>query len=125
LNVGGVALAVAEDRGPWLVSPSGLWQGEGYVCGARAVPVPRGSPSGVCSLSASFNGQPLALGAGSAVARNSGTWHQCAGATANPVVQTADYRSGAMRLTLGGCGAAGGCTGNAFTKTVYVDNSHP
>ena len=30
-----------------------------------------------------------------------------------------------MPLTIGGCDAAGACTGNAFTKTVYVDNSHP
>ncbi len=67
----------------------------------------------------------MALGAGSAVARNSGTWHQCAGATANPVVQTADYGSGTMPLTIGGCDAAAACTGNAFTKTVYVDNTRP
>ena len=125
LTVGGVALAVNEAQGPWIVSPSGLWQAKGYIRGAWTVPFAGDSPSGVCSLSASFNGQPLALGAGSAVARNSGTWHQCAGATANPTVQTADYGSGAMPLTIGGCDAAGACTGNAFTKTVYVDNSHP
>ena len=123
--MGGVALAIDEQQGPWLVSPSGLWQAKGYVRGAWTVPFAGDSPSGVCSLSASFNGQPLALGAGSAVARNSGTWHQCAGATANPTVQTADYGSGAMPLTIGGCDAAGACTGNAFTKTIYVDNTRP
>jgi hypothetical protein len=40
-------------------------------------------------------------------------------------VQTADYGSGAMPLSIAGCDAAGACTGNGYTKTVYVDNSHP
>ena len=102
LIVGGVALAVTEEQGPWLVSPSGLWQAPSYVRGAWTLPFTGDSPSGVCSLSASFDGQPIALGARSAVARNTGTWHQCAGASANPTVQTADYGSGAMPLTIGG-----------------------
>ncbi len=46
LNVGGVALAVTEEQGPWLVSPSGLWQAKGYVRGAWTVPFAGDSPSG-------------------------------------------------------------------------------
>jgi hypothetical protein len=125
LRVGGVALEVNEDRGPWLVAPSGLWQASGWVRDSWSLPFYGDSPSGVCSLSASINGQPVALGPGSVVARNSGTWHQCAGAAANPTVQTADFGQGAMPLTIGGCDAAAVCTGGAYTKTIYVDNSHP
>jgi hypothetical protein len=125
LNVGGVALAVDEEQGPWLVAPSGLWQASGWVRGQWSVPFYGDSPSGVCSLAASINGQPLALGAGSAVGRNSSTWHQCSGASADPAVQTGDYGAGAMPLTIGGCDAAGACTGNAYTKTIYVDNTQP
>ena len=30
-----------------------------------------------------------------------------------------------MPLTIDGCDAAGLCTSGAYTKTIYVDNSHP
>jgi hypothetical protein len=59
------------------------------------------------------------------VARNSGTFHQCSGARAGSTFQTADYGEGAMALTIGGCDAAGACTGNVYTKTIHVDNSRP
>jgi hypothetical protein len=125
LSVGGVALEVNEDRGPWLVAPSGLWQAGGWVRDSWSLPFYGDSPSGVCSLSAAINGQSVALGPSSAVARNSGTWHQCSGASASPTIQTADYGQGPMPLTIEGCDAAGVCTGTAYTKTIYVDNSHP
>jgi hypothetical protein len=125
LSVGGVALEVNEYQGPWLVAPSGLWQAPGWVRDKWQLPFYGDSPSGVCSLSASINGQPVTLGPASVVGRNSGTWHQCAGASASPTIQTADYGQGATPLTIGGCDAAGACTGGSYTKTIYVDNSNP
>ena len=125
LTVGGADLTVNELQGPRLNAPSGLWQTAGWVRGGFRLVFFGDSPSGVCTLSAALNGQSVALGPGSFVARNSGTWHQCAGASASPTIQTADYGQGPMPLTINGCDAAGVCTGGAYTKTIYVDNSHP
>jgi hypothetical protein len=125
LRVGGVALEVNEDRGPWLVAPSGLWQASGWVRDGWQLVFDGDSPSGVCSLSASINGQAVTLGPGAVVGQNSSTWHQCAGASASPTIQTADFGQGPMPLTIEGCDAAGACTGTGYTKTIYVDNSHP
>jgi hypothetical protein len=125
LDVGGADLMVDEDRGPWLNAPSGLWQTSGWIRNQWQLVFFGDSPSGVCSLSASLHGQPVTLGPGAAVGRNTGTWHQCAGASASPTVQTADYGQGPMPLTIQGCDAAGVCTGAVYTKTIYVDNSHP
>jgi hypothetical protein len=125
LLVGGVDLTVNENQGPWLVAPSGLWQAPGWVRDRWPLLFAGDSPSGVCSLTAWINGQPLTLGASSAVARNTSTWHQCSGANASPTIQTADYGQGPMPLTIQGCDAAGVCTGGTYTKTIYVDNSHP
>ncbi len=125
LNVGGVGLSVNESQGPWLVAPSGLWQASGWVRDRWQLVFYGDSPSGVCSLSASINGQGLTLGPGAAVGQNSSTWHQCAGATASPTIQTADYGQGSMPLVIEGCDAAGVCTGGTYAKTIQVDNSHP
>jgi hypothetical protein len=125
LEVGGVALQVNEDQGPWLVAPSGLWQAQGWIRDRWQLAFSGDSPSGICALYASINGQPVTLGPGAVVGRNSGTWHQCAGASAGPTLQTGDYGQGAMPLTIEGCDAAGACTGGFYTTTIYVDNSHP
>jgi hypothetical protein len=125
VNVGGVDLAVDESQGPLLVSPSGLWQALGWVRDRWQLVFYGDSPSGVCSLSASINGQAVTLGPGAAVPSNTSTWHQCAGASASPTIQTADYGQGPMPLTIEGCDAAGACTGDAYTKTIQVDNSDP
>ncbi len=123
--VGGVALEVNENQGPRLVAPSGLWQASGWVRDRWQLVFSGDSPSGVCSLSASINGQAVTLGPGATVGQNSSTWHQCAGANASPTIQTADFGQGAMPLTIEGCDAAGACTGTGYTKTIYVDNSRP
>ena len=125
LNVGGVDLSVNESQGPWLVAPSGLWQASGWVRDQWQLVFYGDSPSGVCSLSASINGQAVTLGPGAAVGQNSSTWHQCAGASASPTIQTADYGQGAMPLVIEGCDAAGACTGGTYAKTIQVDNTHP
>ena len=125
LNVGGVDLSVNESRGPWLVAQSGLWQASSWVRDQWQLAFYGDSPSGVCGLSASINGQAVTLGPRAAVGRNSSTWHQCAGASASPTIQTADYGQGAMPLVIEGCDAAGACTGGTYTKTIQVDNTHP
>ena len=107
------------------MAPYGLWQTAGWVRDRWQLPVYGDSPSGVCSLSASINGQAVTLGPGAAVGRNSSMWHKCAGAIASPTVQTADFGQGAMPMVIEGCDAAGVCTGGAYTKTIQVDNSHP
>jgi hypothetical protein len=124
MAVGGVDLTVNEDRGPSLAA-AGLWQASAWVRDRWQLPFFGDSPSGVCNLYASIHGQAVALGPSSAVPRDSGTWHQCAGASASPTIQTADYGQGPMPLTIEGCDAAGVCTGTAYTKTIYVDNSRP
>jgi hypothetical protein len=125
LDVGGVALAVDENQGPSLVAPSGLWQAPGWVRDKWQLVFFGDSPSGLCILSAGINGQAVTLGPSAAVGRNSGTWHQCSGASASPTIQTADYGQGPMPLTIEGCDAAGVCTGTTYTKTIEVDNSDP
>jgi hypothetical protein len=125
INVGGVDLSVDESQGPWLVAPSGLWQASGWVRDRWQLAFYGDSPSGVCTLSASINGEAVTLGPGATVGRNVSTWHQCAGAGPSPTIQTADFGQGAMPLTIEGCDAAGACTGGTYTKTIYVDNSHP
>ncbi len=125
LGVGGVHLTVNESQGPRLVSPNGLWQSAGWVRDRWQLAFYGDSPSGVCGLSAAINGQAVTLGPGAVVGRNSDTFHQCAGASANPTIQTADYGQGPMPLTIAGCDAAGACTGTAYTETIRVDNSHP
>jgi hypothetical protein len=125
LWVGGVDLTVDENQRPWLVAPSGLWRASGWVRDRWQLSFYGDSPSGVCSLAAWLNGQAVTLGPGATVGRNIGTWHQCAVAGASATVQTADYGEGAMPLLIDGCDAAGACTGFSYTKTIYVDNSHP
>lgn len=125
MNVGGVDRTVDESQGPWLVAPSGLWHGSGWLRDRWQLVFYGDSPSGVCRLSASINGQAVTLGASAAVGQNSSTWHQCAGASASSTIQTADFGEGPMPLTIDGCDAAGLCTNGAYTKTIYVDNSDP
>jgi hypothetical protein len=125
MNVGGVDLVVDESQGPWLVAPSDLWQTSGWVRDRYQLVFYGDSPSGVCQVSASINGQSVTLGPNAAVGRDHGTWHQCAGASASTTIQTADYGQGPIPLKIEGCDAAGVCTGGAYTKTIQVDNSHP
>ncbi len=126
IDVGGVDLAVNEDKGPWLNAPYGLWQASGWVRDKWQLAFYGDSPSGVCNLYASISGQAVMLGAGASVGRVQSTWHQCSGAGVSPTIQTADYGQGLMALTIAGCDAAGACTNNSvYTKTIQVDNSRP
>ena len=121
LNVGQIALTVQETQGPGITAPDGLWQQPGWVRGSWPVHFYGDSPSGLCSLSASLNGQALPGTSTSPV--NSAVWHQCAAPAFDLAVNTAQYGQGAMPLVLSASDAAG--VPASVSKTVYVDNSTP
>jgi hypothetical protein len=120
LDVGAFSLYVRETSGPSLVAPIGLWQASGWVRGMWPFFAWGNSPSGLCSLSASLNGQLIHTATS---AQDVSSWHQCA---APPIYQSVDssrHGQGALPLTLSASDAAGVPAG--VTKTVYVDNSQP
>jgi hypothetical protein len=78
------------------------------------------SPSGLCSLSASLNGQLIDT---TTSAQNVSTWHQCAAPPISQTVDTSRYGQGAVQLTLSAGDAAG--VPASLSKTVYIDNSTP
>jgi hypothetical protein len=120
ISVALVALYVRETSGPSLVAPDGLWQSSGWIRGDVVLHFYGDSPSGLCSLSASLNGQTIP---GSSSAQNPSVWHQCAAPPVMQTVHTWQYGQGAMPLTISASDAAG--LPVSYTKTVYVDNSQP
>ena len=120
LDVGGVDLTVSENSGPWLAAPSGLWQAQGWVRGDVVLGFYGDSPSGVCGLGATINGQIVAS---SNSARNGTVWHQCSAPPISQVLHTIDYGQGSMPLTISGLDAAGVPVN--YTKTIYIDNQQP
>ena len=120
LNVGGVDLTVDELSGPWLAAPSGLWQAPGWVRGDVTLGFYGDSPSGVCGLGATINGQIVA---NSNSPRNQTTWHQCSAPPISQTLHTIDYGQGSMPLTISGLDAAGVPVN--YTKTIRIDNQQP
>ena len=120
LDVGGVVLTVSESSGPWLAAPSGLWQATGWVRGDVVLGFYGDSPSGLCGLGATINGQIVA---NSNSARNQTTWHQCAAPAISQTIHTTDFAQGAMPLTISGLDAAGLPVN--YTKTIHIDNQQP
>jgi hypothetical protein len=120
LDVGGVQLTVSETTGPQLAAPSGLWQMPGWVRGDVVLGFYGDSPSGVCGLGATINGQIVAS---SNSPRNQTTWHQCAAPAVSQTIHTGDYGQGAMPLTISGLDAAG--VPINYTKTIRIDNQQP
>jgi hypothetical protein len=122
-TVESINLYATETQGPWLAAPSGLWQASGWIRGAWTLEFWGDSPSGLCSESATLNGQSIP-GASSTV--DPTVWHQCA---APPVVQsilTGNYGQGGEPLTIRATDAAGvSTTDSSYTKTIYIDNSLP
>lgn len=121
IDVGQIALYVRETQGPGLVEPDGLWQQSGWVRGNWPVHFYGDSPSGLCNLSATLNGQALAGSTSSAV--DSATWHQCSAPAYDTMVNTANFGQGAVPLILNASDAAG--VPASVNKTVYIDNSTP
>lgn len=120
MDVGGVDLTVNEVVGPWLAAPSGLWQTSGWIRGDVVLGFYGDSPSGVCGLGATINGQIVAT---SNSPRNQTTWHQCAAPAVSQTIHTGDYGQGSMPLTISGLDAAGLPVND--TKTIRIDNQQP
>jgi hypothetical protein len=120
LAVGAVSLYVRETTGPTFAAPTGLWQASGWVRGSWPFFAWGNSPSGLCSISATLNGQLINTATS---ARDVSTWHQCAAPPISQAVDTSRYGQGAVPLTLGAGDAAG--TPASLTKTAYIDNQPP
>lgn len=120
LDVGSFALYVRETSGPTFNSPSGLWQTTGWIMGVWPFVLSGDSPSGLCSLSASLNGQLINT---TTSGQDVSSWHQCAAPPISQSVDTSRYSQGAVALTLSASDAAG--VPASLSKTVYIDNSTP
>jgi hypothetical protein len=120
LTVGAFSLYVRETVGPSFAAPTGLWQTSGWIRRTWPFFAWGNSPSGLCSLSASLNGQLINT---ITSAQDVSTWHQCAALPINQSLDTSRYGQGALPLTLSAADAAG--VPASLTKTVYIDNSTP
>lgn len=120
LTIESINLIATETQGPALNAPDGLWQASGWVRGSWSLHFYGDSPSGLCDLAASLNGQAIP---GTSSAANRNVWHQCSAPAVNQTIQTGNYGQGALPLTIGATDAAGVPTSD--TKTIYVDNSSP
>ena len=120
LDIGAISLYVRETIGPSFAAPTGLWQSSGWIRGTWPFFVWGNSPSGLCSLSASLNGQLINT---TTSAQDVSNWHQCAAAPISQPVDTTRYGQGAVPLTLSTSDAAG--VPASLSKTVYIDNSIP
>jgi hypothetical protein len=120
LDIGAISLYVRETSGPTFAAPTGLWQAPGWVRGSWPFFVWGNSPSGLCSLFATLNGELINR---TTSGQDVSSWHQCATLPINQPVETSRYGQGAVPLTLGTGDAAG--VPASLTKTVYIDNQQP
>ena len=120
LDVGEINLYVRETAGPGLTAPDGLWQAPGWVRGDWALHFYGDSPSGLCGLLATINGQPAAS---SGSGRDNSVWHQCSAPGVNQTIHTGQFGQGAQPLTLSAYDAAG--IPVSYSKTIDVDNAQP
>jgi hypothetical protein len=120
VETSGINLDVAETIGPSFTSASGLWQSSGWVRGTWPFGLSADSPSGVCSLAASLNGQPIAQTQSNA---DPSIWHQCSAAPINIPVNTIGFGQGALPLEISADDAA--AQHAASSKTIEVDNQQP
>lgn len=123
IYVSDIAMQVRETRAPYLMAGAGLWQAGGYVRGDWPLSFNGDSPSGVCALSATLNGQPVGS---QGFPANETVWHQCAATGLTTTVHTTQYANGASALALHGSDAAQLATPVAsYTKPIYIDNQQP
>jgi hypothetical protein len=120
LTVGAFSLYVRETSGPGFSAPSGLWQTTGWIRGTWPFVASGDSPSGLCSLSATLNGQLIDT---TTSPQDVSTWHQCAAPAISQSVDTTRYGQGGLPLMLSASDAA--AVPASLTKTVYIDNSTP
>ena len=124
ITVYGVTLDVAETTGPTLLNGK-LWAQHGWVRGDWPLLVDGDSPSGVCSLSASVDGQ---LVASQSFPADTSAWHQCdagGGTGLNTTVHTVQFSNGAHQLTANAADAAGLNAGANNVTTIHIDNQTP
>ena len=120
LSVELLELNARETSNPVLTAPDGLWAASGWIRGQWPLHFYGDSPSGLCSLSATLNGQSLP---GSSVGPKPSAWHQCAAPAVDEEVNTAAYGNGAMPLVIGAVDAA---RIPVFrNETIAVDNVQP
>ena len=123
VEVHDIGLQVQETQGPALTAGAGLWQSSGWVRSDWPLSFTGDSPSGVCALSASLDGQPVGA---AQFPLNDTVWHQCAATGLATTVHTSQFPNGAASLTLHGSDAAQVSTPDSFTtRTIYTDNQLP
>jgi hypothetical protein len=120
LRVGEVDLTVGETSGPSLAA-GGLWDQTGWVRGPWPITVSGYSASGVCSLSASIGGDPVAVS--QANPQDAAAWHQCSSAGLTSTLNTSQAADGTDTLTVTDGDAAG--ESDQASKTIHVDNVTP
>ena len=120
LDVGEINLYVRETAGPALTAPDGLWQAPGWIRGDWTLHFYGDSPSGLCGLAATINGQPAGS---SGSGRYDWVWHQCSAPAVDQTIHTGPFGQGALPLTLSAYDAAG--VPVSYSKTIYVDNAQP
>lgn len=120
LTVELLELNVTETSGPSLNAPDGLWQTSGWIRGTWPLHFYGDSPSGLCSLSSSLNGQG---GPGASVGGDGTVWHQCSSPAVDQNVNTAQYGQGVLQLTISALDSAQ--VPVSYSKTVDVDNQTP
>jgi hypothetical protein len=120
LSVELLELNMQETSGPYLVAPDGLWQTTGWIRGSWPLDFYGDSPSGLCDMTATLNGQTVAT---SNSDRNSAVWHQCEASAVSQTVNTARYGQGMLPLTISASDAAGAPV--SYSRTVDIDNQMP
>lgn len=113
-------LNVQETSGPYLTAPDGLWASSGWIRGTWPLHYYGDSPSGLCTLNATLNGQSIP---GASVGGNPRVWHQCSSPAVDENVNTSQYGQGALSLVLGAIDAAHEPV--FYPRTVDVDNQTP
>ena len=117
-----VDLRVAESSGPSLTA-GGLWGRGGWVRGDWPITASGDSASGVCSLSASVQGQ---LVAERSVSQDTSAWHQCNAAGLGGLagtVHTTQFPNGDDTLSVSDSDAAGHSASSS--ETIHIDNQTP
>jgi hypothetical protein len=113
-------LNVQETSGPYLTAPDGLWASSGWIRGTWPLHYYGDSPSGLCTLNATLNGQSIP---GASVGGNPRVWHQCSSPAVDENVNTSQYGQGALSLVLGAVDAANEPV--FYPRTADVDNQTP
>ena len=93
LAVQAVTLYVRETTPPNFAA-TGLWQASGWIRGSWPFFAWSDSPSGVCAISTTLNGLPIASTSSSS--DTSYVFHQCAAPAINQTVDTSRYGNGAL-----------------------------